>query len=203
MVRRHQFGPEGHAYVRRYLESGARFEKRLGALLLDHHDVDGGSVWAFVRADSPPEKLAAHETGRLFPKGDPDWATQADRWLRESLSGDDRVLLIEHPYAKPTDGWLRNNADRRVLVCGDDLYECYLAEDGELVGWLGGATWEPYTGVIAPASPDLPGEGERRLVQPELISSLSEGALAVIVGAWDDEGWIVWEPDGPVLEQRE
>ena len=79
MVRRHQFGPEGHAYVRRYLESGARFEKRLGALLLDHHDVDGGSVWAFVRADSPPEKLAAFETGRLFPKGDPDWATQADR----------------------------------------------------------------------------------------------------------------------------
>jgi hypothetical protein len=145
MVRRHEFGPEGHAYVRRYLESGAGFGKRLGGLLLEHHDAERGLVWAFVRLDSPPEKLVNFETGGLLPKLDPAWKEQANAWLRDRLveGGGERALLVEHPYAKPTDGWLEKDPDRLAVFCGDDVYEYYSAEDGELTGWLGGGTWGP------------------------------------------------------------
>jgi hypothetical protein len=197
MARRHEFGPEGHEYVRRYLESGADFGKRLGALLLEHHDVERGTVWAFARVDGAAEKLAEFETGGVFPKRDPHWNKQADAWLRERAADGarERVPLVEHPYAKPTDGWLQRNPDSPAVFCGDDVYEYYSAEDDELVGRLGGATWGPRVGVIAPVPERGPRSWNRQTLSTDVISYIAAQTVAVMIGAWDDEGWLVWEPD--------
>jgi len=59
---RHEFGPEGIAYLRTYLASNDGFGKRLGRLL-GGRNLDAGTTWAFVPAGSSRQKRVDFQQG--------------------------------------------------------------------------------------------------------------------------------------------
>jgi hypothetical protein len=76
LVRR-DFGSVGLEYVRAYLESNEGFGKQLGRLLLDHHEIEKGTAWAYVpdpvlalRGDIA---LTDFESGGVDPTNGPSW----------------------------------------------------------------------------------------------------------------------------------
>lgn len=115
---RHDFGPEGTAYVRSYLRSNEAFGKRLGRLLA-RRDLEAGTTWALVPADSSPQQRlrlkaglfpdagppVALEHGYLTPKFDPSSHAQFRRALGDLLSlpsGSPRLLCVEWAYGERT-----------------------------------------------------------------------------------------------------
>src|SRR4051794_15925864 len=109
MLARHEFGPEGVEYVRAYLAANEEFGKRLGRLLLSHHNIDEAIAWAFVPADTPVERRTAFETGGLFPKRDREWDEVVGNWLHSQVGAPTerpRLLCVEDAYSRRQDGWL-------------------------------------------------------------------------------------------------
>jgi hypothetical protein len=195
---RHEFGPEGTTYLRSYLESNERFGKQLGRLLLTHHDLDRGTVWAFVPADSPLDRRTAFEEGGLSPARVPSWDERAVGWLLDQLrqpSATGRVLLVEGAVERRTDPWLQKWPDDPVVFCGDDVYfyETAQAPAADVERWLGGATWKPDVGIVThlPHRPDR--LTKRQDLTLEELSEMAGGASVIVVGAWDHEAFMFWE----------
>ncbi len=201
MLIRHEFGPEGAAYVRSYLESNESMGKRVGRLLLAHHDIDSGITWAFVPVDSPLDRRTAFEEGGLSPASTPSWEEHVAGWLLHQLRQQSpmaRVLLVEGAYQRRTDGWLQKRPDDPAVFCSDDVYRYETAETapGDVHRWLGGAAWRPDVGIIT----TLP-QGTDRLINRQYLSleeleEMAVNASSIVVGAWDDEAFFFWQPSG-------
>jgi hypothetical protein len=121
---------------------------------------------------------------------------------RSSGSGSPSSSSPALPTLGPKVRW----KDRRMAFCGPMSGPCF--SDGESVLFcslltgstldpdlrIGGAAWMPditlITGVATPLD-------NRATVGQEYLVAAIDNARAVIVGAWDDEGLIFWEPFRP------
>jgi hypothetical protein len=54
------------------------------------------------------------------------------------------------------------------------------------------ATWNPDVAILTQLPPRLP--QDRGTLSRDELAHLAENAVAVVIGAWDDEGLIFWEP---------
>lgn len=203
---RHEFGPEGTAYVRSYLESNEAFGKKLGRLLVTHHDLDQGTAWAFVPAESPMDRRTAFEYGGLRPASVPNSEERVGGWLLQQLrrhGAAARVLLVEGANELRTDPWLKNRPDDPVVFCGDDVYfyEPAGAAPPDLKRWIGGATWRPDVGIVT----ELPRGAGRLTPRQELtledLDEMAANASVIVVGAWDDEAVMFWERSEPSVTE--
>jgi hypothetical protein len=199
MLARHEFGPEGTAYVRSYLESNESMGKRLGRMLLAHHDLDQGIAWAFVPVDSPLDDRTAFEEGGLSPASAPTWEERVAGWLLQELSQQSAtagVLLVEGAYERRTDGWLEKRPDDPVVFCGDDVYYYETADAGpdQVQRWLGGATWEPDVGMVTKLPQGTDRLTNRQSITHEDLEEMAVSASVIVVGAWDAEAFFFWQP---------
>jgi hypothetical protein len=199
MLARHEFGPEGVAYLRSYLEANEAFGKRLGRLLLTHHDIERGTAWAFVPVDSPAESWTDFESGGLFRKVDPTWDEQVGGWLLAEVgqsSPRPRIVCVEDALARRQDGWLERNSEHRAFFCGDEVYSYETSDtpSADLTRRLGGATWRPAVGVVTALPNGVEHLTNRQSLTPEALEEMAVAATAIIVGAWDDEAFFFWEP---------
>ncbi len=188
--------------MRSYLESNQAFGKKLGRLLVAHHDLDRGTAWAFVPGDSPMDRRTAFEEGGLRPASEPDLEQRVGGWLLHQLRQPDaaaRVLIVEGAHELRTDPWLENSPDDPVVFCGDDVYFYGTAESApsDLVRWLGGATWRPDVGIVTdlPLAPN--GLTNRQSLTPEELGEMAVRASVIVLGAWDDEAFVFWERPVP------
>lgn len=204
---RHDFGPEGSAYVLTYLRASGR----LGPLLRQR-DIESGATWALVPSASPPDQRADFAHGGLFPapgppipapqgvlapKFDPSSDPQITSALSRLLSrshATQRLLCVELAYARRTDPHVAACPSGQMFVCGDDVYAYATAANpmAPIARRLGGATWQPNVGIVThlPHGLDLP----LGVVDPEALEAMAGAATAIIVGAWDAEGLLFWEP---------
>ncbi|HEV3408110.1 MAG TPA: hypothetical protein VG079_05420 [Gaiellaceae bacterium] len=188
--------------MRSYLESNERFGKQLGRLLLAHHDLDRGTAWAFVPADSPLDRRTAFEEGGLSPARAPSWQEHVVGWLLDQLrqpSATRRVLLVEGALERRSDASLPNRADHPIVFSGDAVYYYETAESSpdDVERWLGGATWRPDVGIVTDAPRGAERFTERQELTLEELDEMAASASVIVVGAWDDEAFIFWEPSTP------
>ncbi len=211
---RHEFGPEGAAYIRSYLESNHRFGKRLGRLLA-RRGPEAGTTWAFVPSDSSLHKRRAFEDGGLFPDPgeevefaggvlrrvhDPAEEPQIVAWLSDLMVEDsrsNRVLCVDDAHLRRSDFRLLDS-QRRVFFCGDDVYEYALAGDpleNPIRQARGAASWEPNVAMVSTLPTGVEeGFNSGQSIADEALEAMATAAVAVIVGAWDGEGLVFWEP---------
>jgi hypothetical protein len=194
LVRR-DLGSDGIAYVSSYLEASREFGRQLGPLLQASHDVDAGISWAFVPSPLPAARtapLADFETGGLFSTRDPTWPKALLSWLDSVRGVDAHFVCVEGALERPSDPFLES-LDQPVFFCGDSVfYYALLSPDEMPEWWFGGATWRPDVTVITPVPAKLP--AHRDEIDQSDLAQLAANAVAVVIGAWDDEGLIFWQP---------
>jgi hypothetical protein len=199
MVVRHVFGAEGHAYVRTYLEANGKFGKLLGPLLLSAHQVDGGVAWAFLPeqiADKRRAPLTDFQSGCLYPsRMDSDECTQSMLdWLRAAVNRVSPPWLVctEDAYASPS-GPYQARHQEPVFYCRDSVYDFQTAASPAPVhtDYFSGATWCPAVSIVTTMQRAI---AVRETIDEDAVAALAAAATAIVIGAWDVEGCIVWEP---------
>lgn len=196
---RHQYGPEGYAYVRSYLKSNEGFGGRLGTLL-GRRNIEAGIVWALVPAGSALADRLDFEQGAPFlgqgSHGCPK--AQLDEWVRSVLAARSvtPVFCMEDALARRTDGGLeRLLTQMEAFFCGERVYWFATAASSPtaaLLRW--GATWDPNIAMVATLPADQKDIHHRGSISGELLERMAAAALFVIIGAWDADGFVVWEP---------
>lgn len=211
---RHEFGWEAVVYLRRYLEHNERWGKRLGKLLA-RRDLESGTVWSFVPPESSPETLADLREGALYAntpilvdeeghgwqrKHQPDSDPEVIEWVDGRLAAlgpQPRLICSEDAYATRTEVGLVSEYpwDERFF-CGDDVY-AYATADGcirhALAHAVGDASSDPSIGMVTTVPPELE-IVNRQSLDEQKLEEMADAAFAVIVGAWDKEGLLFWEP---------
>ncbi len=81
----------------------------------------------------------------------------------------------------------------QLFFCGDDVY-WYAGPAKADDALQPGATWDPNIAMVAPLPRALESIANRQSVDPEALEDMAAAAVAVIVGAWDAEGLLIWEP---------
>jgi hypothetical protein len=197
MLVRHDLGEEAKDYVRSYLEANGAFGKLLGPLLLQAHEIDGGVAWAFVPNPLPPERVAPltnFEDGPLYKHA--AWRKRVDTWLddtREAAPGS-WLLCVEDGLGKPSDPFVAKRNDPKFF-CRDSIYWFETADEAEdrTRIELGGAVWEPNVGIVS-VMPASAGRLDRQTLEDSALAELAASVTAIVIGAWDREGLIFWEP---------
>jgi hypothetical protein len=125
---------------------------------------------------------------------DPEWNPKVQAWLASVEQRGASYVCSEGAYEQPTDGWLQTDK-RPVFFCGQSVISYSSLKDSALDPPMGlcGATWMPDIAIFTSMTTELP--GDRETVEQAVLARIVEGTLAVVIGAWDDEGSIVWEPD--------
>jgi hypothetical protein len=198
-------GPAGIDYVRRRLTSG----KTLSRHLLASHDLDSGSVVAFVFAEADTNETEAFEVGHARESPDDGVAftsASGTRWrmtrtpnananlvdaIAAFLGGArDALCIFEHGLARRTDPFLEK-ASLRVAFYGDEVYPFAAAGDDHvhIADAIGGATtaYPPLVGALTHG--DL---STRAHLDEAALASIADETETIIVGAYDGEGYVIW-----------
>jgi hypothetical protein len=193
---RHIFGPEGAAYVRRYLEANRDYPTpsggcHIGGRLLAHHAIDRGVVWSAIPDTASPEYIEHFESGGVFHRSGL-WKRDGLRpWLTRRLSDPGAVVAAEDVIGRKADVFTQR-PDLCVFFCGEGLYR--FAPPGAVEQALGMSNgdirWCPQIAIITTARELAPG----RVVSPAWVDDAAAAATAIMVGAWDEEGVVCWEP---------
>jgi hypothetical protein len=185
MLVRRDLGTEGGDYVRAYLVANRACGKMLGDLLL-RRDIGSGSAWALVPSDVELKLPYAFEAGGVSPRRDPTWAEAVRSWFRQ-LQASTGVLavIVEDGLAVSSDAFL-SDLKEPIVFCGDSLF--WTGVDPASVT---GASWNPDIGIAVLQS-EVP--DPRTTLDTSLIARFAARAPAILIGAWDSEAHIVWQP---------
>ncbi len=84
-----------------------------------------------------------------------------------------------------------------AFLCGDHVY--WYATPGphlaDVVRSAWGAYWQPNVGVITDWPVSLEPPAPREEVSEEALSEMASAARAILIGAWDSEAMLIWEPE--------
>lgn len=210
-------GPEALDFLRKRLRAGGKF----GSLVETTRDLESGFITGILPHDrddpikvdlsrlNAPVSQVEYELGG-FREGSAkfvrkrDWAPLATRllhtWISEATSR--RAVFAEEALGRPRD------ADWAVLkgvAVGDGGLYYYIRGGGDVVPALQSlvravrdASWY---GVIAMI--ELPGEGSLSLrncdVGEGFLDTIAAAVKKMIVGAYDDEGFVLWEAQRGLL----
>ena len=195
MLVRHDLDLDGIAYVESYLAANGEFGKQLGPLLLASHDVRAGNVWAFLPAQLPVDRqapLGDFETGGLMRRHDPAWRAEVRDWLQAKCQAGPLLLCAERALARPADPFVER-LEEPLFFCGESVIAYRELPSEDIVDeWFAGATWNPDVAMLTVLPPSLP--QDRGTISRTELAHLAENAVGVVIGAWDDEGAIFWEP---------
>jgi hypothetical protein len=179
-------------YVRQQLAQHGVGGRLLGRRLLER-GVGGGRLWAIVPASRAAAAAADLEFDAIRSEEErKQLMAETARQLRPLLAGVPRRLLTLE-WCDPVE-YLSGGTAHAFLV-GDSQFEYATADepDEAIAEVLWGALWFPTVGVIgaAPSNVALPGTRE---LTPEHVEEILDGLRLVLVGAWDADGYVFWEP---------
>lgn len=208
-------GTEAIAYVKERLNKG----KTLARLLLQRQALEQGRVVAalpqyagdelaknflggFHKEASPVAQdidLTTGGTGRhIVPKvRTVDWLTEV---IHEFLSKKEGgICLLENGLALPSDPWLQRRKSK-ICVLENDVYHMVSSENvakGKIMSAIGEAegAWPPLVGVLARIPLEKIEQYELReevRITEKDLTLVAEQADKIIVGAYDGEGYLLW-----------
>lgn len=202
---RHAFGPEGVAYLRVYLDRNEGFGKRLGHLL-SVRDLESGTTSAFVPASSSPEAFGDFERGGLFSRASDSASADTSAfqtWLGDRLRNlppSTRLVCVEDALSRSTDLASQAPGGDPRFFCGDAVYRYARTPEDAIRIVKPGATWTPDIALVTTLPDGLRELRSGQRVNDEVVSAMADAAIAVVVGAWDAEGLLIWEPAAPTAE---
>lgn len=185
--------------------------KRLGRLLT-RRDLEVGKVWSFVPLGTSPETLADLQEGALFAdtpvvvdelghrwqrKHEPWRYPQVIEWVEGLLErpGPSTPLVCSEDAHDTRNDRSVKAYPGTLFFCGDDVYR-YATADGSvedaIATAVGDASWYPSVGIVTTLPPDLE-RVNRQSLDEDRLEEMAAAAIAVIVGAWDQEGLVFWE----------
>ena len=191
---RQDLGSEGTSYVTAYLQANTEFGKQLGRLLLATHDIEAGTAWAFVPSPVPKARrapLTDFETGGLVSRREGTWSAQLQGWWKSLGASKAGFVCVEGALERPSDPFLET-FENPVFFCGESVFSYGPLDSDEPPPWFGGATWNPNVAVVAAAPAKPP--ADRDYIEQRELMRLAADAAAVVIGAWDDDGLVTWEP---------
>jgi len=217
--RTYDLGDAGRGRIREVLSRKVsdRGADTLSGLVLTHVPLNLGEASTYLPDDVAPQTLLKFEQGgkiSIDPNGtryEPNGSGGVARWetvqsaefylidLAEKYlsSEEERFIFVEHPYATPTDGWIKKEPlphlllfhksnVLEVLIAGASRHRFELAvQEATQAGAIGGMVFARCPGLHIPET-----LGELSLGQLELVA---RGAEMVAVGAYDAEGFVLWK----------
>jgi len=118
-----------------------------------------------------------------------------EAFIRQHLIGERRVLLGENPLASCTDSWIRTRPVG-VICYVDEVYHLG-TRDGAATTSIAGALRAAHSVPSGQVSVMTTWKGELPTAWPHKVSDLrplAADVTAIIVSAFDGEGYVVWEP---------
>lgn len=187
--------PKGaQQYIRECLEEG----NSLARHLLTQLDPDSGTVSAFL----PPH--VAPDSATRFRYGGIAHAEESEACLITLVQAflsrrERRLCLFENALAQPHDPVLAS-AETRLCIFKDEVYH-FLSEqdnDSQKIRQTIRAAASPYLciGVLTslPQESQILCETQRViLTSDEVLRGLAERAETIVVGAYDGEGYLIWQ----------
>lgn len=204
----YRLGPPAFGHLRHCLGHGKGLSRRLLRRLAD----ESGSVFTWLPAETP--ESAAHDFragGKLPSPPRAEWIETPTATAvpipttREHLAGyvesflrgsQDRVCVLENALARRSDratGSFRSE----LLFFGEEVYHRVPAgaEAATILAALDEAFAIPlFAGVLATAPAETRGRASGAEIGEAELDGLAENCRAVIVGAYDGEGFLVWTP---------
>lgn len=198
-MRQLDLGPEGIQYVRQRLQNPP--QKMLSRLVLEHLDLDSGMVQTFIPENLPQDQVANFSHGKYIP------LSETTAWLIDRVSnvmalGRERVCTFENSLALPGDPALALKTTRRVF-CGNDVYhilepqenQAALRQKLELLLKESGNAYPESLGFVGiyPKSLSCGPTSQIAEIGCAVIEELARTVEMIIVGAYDAEGYVIWE----------
>ena len=170
------------AYARSELENGKSLARECLAVL------ETFAPWALLPADWSNERAHNFESGGGAPHLPREQLLPTER-LWGHLEAPRSVLVFEDPYLTATERSIANG-DRGINrgFLGDEVYELLDAGDSGDASKLPVGEW-PIIGVPSKTAGDPPANGA--LLDSAFLARLTTNAVAVLVGAWDAESYVV------------
>lgn len=152
-----------------------------------------GRLWAIVPVARAVEAAADLEFDAIRSEQERKALMAATaRAVRPLLEGPPPRMLISEWCNGVED---LHNASVHAFLVGDSEFDYATADDADEVieELLWGALWFPTVGVIgaAPVGVAFP---ETRELTAEHVEEILDGLRLVLVGAWDADGYVFWEP---------
>jgi hypothetical protein len=166
--------------------------RSLGPLLANRLETDAGSVFADVPSDVPEELI--YRFGSAMVAGPVDSPWRFAEFLSTELSAQKAFLVAEDDLAQKGDPWLETSEDKPVTLGSNLLW--LLPNDAD----LSQSTVETFfsycysTRMIAAVVPGIPPALPGDELNPNALAESAEAASLVVVSAWDDTGFVCWEP---------
>jgi hypothetical protein len=205
-------GAAGIRYVSDQLYQG----KTLARFLLQTQQLGSGHVSTFL-PHSVPDTEAMNLRSGVLPEPPPETHTimrapdgtvtravpvshmdEAFVPLLHSFlqGGGERLCIFENELLRPTDPVVSRLGERFVIY-SDEVYTVLLRDDSEsqIARTLLG-TNDPWLAIGAMTSlPDLVATlGAMREITQDQLLACAQRAAGILVGAYDDEGWVLWRP---------
>lgn len=153
-----------------------------------------------VPATSSPAHRLDFERGLPFFGEGPDGSPKSsvEEWLRASVSAPSptpRIFCMEDAVARRTDGAVeRLLTEKKAFFCGDAVYWYGTADSPQDSALRASARWDPNIAMVTTPVTGQKNIEHRDFVSPAMLERMAAAALAVIIGAWDADGFVVWEP---------
>jgi hypothetical protein len=148
---------------------------------------------AHLPSDTPADRIAEFNRGGInafLPRDQVLPAEALWRFLRGSEPVGQRVIVFEDPYARPTDPFITSGrAQTAMAILDDEVYQVIPPDRAGDSSQLPVAEF-PIIGV-ASRERQTPSLHDRAHIDEGTIEQLAENAVAVLVGAWDAENYIV------------
>ncbi len=203
-------GAVGMHYVRDRLRAGKSFSKAI----LANRNLDAGTVSAILpasvsreastrfriggilaREQEQPLKHITNQTGQAL-RSEP--IGNARPWLVELIStfldDEGRACLVENALARLGDPWLARSRSR-IAYFGDEVFHILLSHDSrrdiEDAVREAHSIWPPSIGGLICIPSDI--TDVPSILTLDLINKLALSAVAVFVGAYDGESYLLWE----------
>jgi hypothetical protein len=176
------------AHTRRWIP----FAKRLDSLLADL-PFESWDVVAVTNGDPRYEEADLADGLGGGPKKDDAVDALADLAMRHLSKGLNECVVVEHALALPTDPFL-DHEEVPFVQSGDGIYY-FATPDVSLSSVrqvLSSTPDYPYVGCFSALPVGL--LRNRDEVDPAVIELISSNAEAVLIGAFDGEGYLVWTP---------
>lgn len=210
-----RLGAEALLYIKEFLADG----RTLSQLLLQSRNIENGSVITFLPPGTSSEVAVQFTTGgklpphsnesekeitaddgsrwRMVPK--PDTSAQLVEIIQNFLLDNQRnIAVLEDSSAAPTDPWLLSSGTR-LLTYDDEVFHCLGSVDANeperILNTINVATSWRFVAALTRLPKGTFAESTRELNSEE-IRILAHETKIIIVGAYDGEGYLVWQQEG-------
>ena len=208
---------EGFAvkYIEELLSSGGA----LSAVMLEELNFKDGKFFTYVpngRKVNNADQLgfggmvmSNTEMSTNFPiRGRAQEVKNLDHFLIEEVKrifhrSEDAVFVIEHLYANSNDRGLEKHFSQWIK-CGDSIcFFCskFSAESSISKAFIAGKSTPSFTAVVFADNRLMKVFQKGAIVDEVVLKKLIKATAAVIVGAFDGEGFVIWYPNEKITQQ--